>query len=262
MKLFTIIIVSLNAGEELKKTVDSVLSQNYGNYEILIKDGYSTDGSLKSLPEDERIRTIVKKDRSIYDAMNQAVREAKGKYYLFLNCGDYLYDEHVLGRIAKAIAVNEADIFYGDLYRRKQESVDVSPERISSFTAYRNIPCHQVCFYNRRLFLERGYDLKIKIRADYEHFLWCLYKKSAKCTHVAVTVASYEGGGFSETEENREISKKEHAEITKNYLGAKVYLYKFIMFVTLQPLREKLANDKRFSSVYFGLKKLLSGHKR
>ncbi|MBO6298375.1 MAG: glycosyltransferase, partial [Lachnospiraceae bacterium] len=70
---FTIIVVSLNAGEELKKTVDSVLTQTYKDYEILVKDGGSEDGSTELLPENERIRIITQPDCSIYDAMNQAV---------------------------------------------------------------------------------------------------------------------------------------------------------------------------------------------
>ena len=107
---FSVIVVSLNAGEELKKTVESVLAQKYADFEIVVKDGGSTDGSTDLLPADARIRLIVKKDRSIYDAMNQAVQEAKGEYFLFLNCGDYLYQETVLGSVAKAAAKEPADI--------------------------------------------------------------------------------------------------------------------------------------------------------
>ena len=116
---FSIIVVSLNAGEELKKTVDSVLAQTYKDYEILIKDGGSEDGSLERIPGDERIRIVSQPDCSIYDAMNQAVMEAQGDYFLFLNCGDYLYSHLVLGKVAKALAMEPGDIYYGDLYRRQ-----------------------------------------------------------------------------------------------------------------------------------------------
>ncbi len=258
---FSVIVVSLNAGEELRKTVESVLCQSYRDFEILVKDGGSTDGSLMELPQDERLRIVTKSDRSLYDAMNQAVRRARGDYFLFLNCGDYLYDETVLARTAEALSKKPADILYGDLYRRALGSTDTAPAEITDFVCYRNVPCHQVCFYARHLFGRRGYRLRFSVRADYEHFLYCIYREGAKCVKLPFTVSSYQGGGFSETEEHRAEAKKEHALITRHYLGRKVFLYRFIMLLTLQPLREKLAEDPKFSAAYHGLKKKLYGGK-
>ena len=258
---FSVIVVSLNAGEELRKTVESVLCQSYKDFEILVKDGGSSDGSLDSLPRDERLRVVTRGDRSSYDAMNQAVRRARGDYFLFLNCGDYLYDETVLARTAEAILKKPADIFYGDLYRRALDSTDTAPAAITDFVCYRNVPCHQVCFYARHLFGLRGYRLRFPVRADYEHFLYCIYREGAKCVKLPFTVSSYQGGGFSETEEHRAAAKKEHALITRHYLGRKVFLYRLIMLLTLQPLREKLAEDPKFSAAYHSLKKKLYGGK-
>ena len=76
---FSIIVVALNAGEKLKETVDSVLNQTWQDYEIVVKDGGSKDGSVDALPEDERIKVYVEKDTGIYEAMNQAVAKAKGE---------------------------------------------------------------------------------------------------------------------------------------------------------------------------------------
>ena len=70
---FSIVVVCLNPGEKLLKTVQSVLNQKYGNYEIVVKDGGSTDGSLEQLPADSRIRVYTRPDCGIYDAMNQAM---------------------------------------------------------------------------------------------------------------------------------------------------------------------------------------------
>jgi hypothetical protein len=95
------------------------------------------------------------------------------------------------------------------------------------------------------------------VRADYEHFLYCIYREGAKCEKLPFTVCSYQGGGFSETEEHRAAARKEHALITRHYLGRKAVLYSLIMLLTLQPLREKLAEDPKFSAAYHGLKKKL-----
>ena len=102
---FTIITVSFNPGEKLKKTLRSVTEQTFADYEVIVKDGGSTDGSTDFLQkmESPRIRLLSGKDAGIYDAMNRAVEQAAGEYVLFLNCGDVLADAGVLERAAAVI---------------------------------------------------------------------------------------------------------------------------------------------------------------
>ena len=94
MKFLSIIVVSLNSGERLKRTIDSIMGQTFTDYEVIIKDGGSTDGSLAFLErenllyENSSITLVQKSDAGIYDAMNQAVTFAKGRYIQFLNCGN------------------------------------------------------------------------------------------------------------------------------------------------------------------------------
>lgn len=254
---FSIIVVSLNAGEELRKTIDSVLMQTYRDFEIIVKDGMSEDGFVEKLPLDDRIRLIRKKDGSIYDAMNQAMEEAEGDYEIFLNCGDYFYDDKVLARIAREIAGTPADIYYGKLYRRKQRSVDEPAHEITDFVCYRNIPCHQACVYGKQMFRQRGYDLSYPVRADYEHFLWCKYEGGAVFHYMPFVIASYEGSGFSETKDNLKRAAGEHKRITQKYLGIKCVLYRGIMLLTLQPLRKRVAENPRLSKGYQRLKSML-----
>lgn len=263
---FSIVIVCLNSGKKLMPTIESVLSQQYGNFEIIIKDGISIDGSLDRLPKDSRIRLYKQTDKGIYDAMNQALPYITGQYVLFLNCGDLFHDNQVLARMAEAIAEKldkenrpsqkeKTRIFYGDQYNLKQQSVVSSAPEMDDLACFRNVPCHQVCFYDARLFSERGYDIRYRVRGDYEHFLYCIYARRAEAVHVDVLVADYEGGGFSETKENRKCSAKEHKEITKKYLGtAKTLKYRAIMALTLAPLRTRLAEDERYAAKYNEIK--------
>ena len=220
---FSIVVVCLNAGEKLLPTVQSVLDQRYGNYEIIVKDGGSTDGCLEKLPADSRIKVVTKKDQGIYDGMNQALSYVTGQYVLFLNCGDHFHDGQVLEKMAeeigrrrgslggrknfteeeKGLAYKERErIFYGNQYRLDTKSVIYSAPEVNDFTCYRNVPCHQVCFYDARLFEKRGYDTKYKVRADYEHFLYCIYERKAEAVYTELLVADYEGGGFSFVSEN------------------------------------------------------------
>lgn len=268
-KFFSIIVVSLNPGKRLRETLKSITMQTFRDYEVILKDGGSTDGSLEELEKEgffaahPEIRIFREKDKSIYDAMNQAVKKAKGKYLQFLNCGDLFYDVTVLAQMAEVIKEKGESrsprIFYGNQYNLLQQATVSSAPVINDFTCYRNVPCHQVCFYDARLFLKRGYDLQYRVRADYEHFLYSIYEEQAEGIYVPVLVASYEGGGFSETAENRKKSAAEHREITHRYLGAKVWKYRFVMWMTLAPLRTKIAESPRLSGMYNKVKQLVYG---
>lgn len=277
MKFFSIIVVSLNPGERLKQTLNSILEQTYTDYEIIVKDGGSKDGSLDFLKEKgilekhPQIRLIVQPDKSIYDGMNQAVSYVNGKYVQFLNCGDLFYDKTVLEKTAEYILNREktdtADgkkteqlspaIFYGNQYNLLQNSIVTSAPQINDFTCYRNVPCHQVCFYDGRLFAKRAYLPQYTVRADYEHFLYCIYEENARAFSMPVTVCMYEGGGYSETKENRKKSAAQHKEITAKYLGKKAVKYRLIMILTLSGLRGKIAESPRLSKFYNAIKSMI-----
>lgn len=281
---FSIIVVSLNPGERLRKTLDSIRGQSFGDYEVILKDGGSKDCSLKQLQEEgyfeyeERIRVIEKKDSGIYDGMNQALSYSRGQYVQFLNCGDLFYSSKVLEEVFFCItgqdgrksaerlqekSGEEKDspvIYYGNQYNQVQKTMVYSAPKINDFTCYRNVPCHQVCFYDRRLFQKRGYELTYKVRADYEHFLYSIYEEGAKGITMPVVVASYEGGGFSETKENRRCSAREHSRIVKKYLGKKkACWYRLLLWLTLAPVRTKIAENPRLSKGYHKVKNMLYG---
>lgn len=100
---FSVIIVALNPGNALRHTLDSVLQQSFGDFEVLIKDGGSTDGSLEQLPSDSRIRVLQQPDSGIFDAMNQAVAAVRGRFVHFLNCGDTFANAAVLQSAALSL---------------------------------------------------------------------------------------------------------------------------------------------------------------
>lgn len=260
--LFSIIIVCLNAGERLRATIESVFAQGYQDFEIVLKDGGSSDGSVEEISQtiqDARLYIYQKKDSGIYDAMNQAVELAGGDYFIFMNAGDSFYDDTVLEKIADVVLNREKtpDIIYGNLYHKGLSTVIHAAPEINDFACYRNVPCHQTCFYSRRLFLERAYHQIYNVRADYEHFLWCFYVKKADICYAPVIVASYEGGGYSETKENKRRSAKQHRAITVMYMGKKkVWKYRLIMLLSLAPLRTAIANSKYLSSGYNKVKSL------
>lgn len=258
MSLFSIIVVCLNPGKKLKETVDSILAQTEKDVEIIIKDGNSTDGAVEALEKRENIRIIRQADKGIYDAMNQAAAQAEGEILFFLNCGDKFHDEKVLENVKESVQGSKAKIFYGDIFSVLTNSLVPSNPHMDAFGCYRNVPCHQACFYRKELFEERGYLLQYKVRADYEHFLWSFFEKKAEPLYVSIIVANYEGGGFSETKENKKKSAVEHKEITSKYMSrGQLFKYKLILAVTLAPVRSRMAESERFSKIYNRVKKLV-----
>lgn len=257
---FSIIVVCYNAGEKLADTVNSILEQTYQEYEIIVKDGGSTDDSLSKLPEDKRIYVTSGKDAGIYDAMNQAIGLAKGEYYLFLNCGDSFFHNKVLEDTAEIISdsAQKSLLYYGDTYNERERAIIYMNPTITPFTCYRHIPCHQACFYAKELFEERQYDTIYVVRADYEHFLWSYFCKQAHPQYLGIVVANYEGGGFSESKKNHRQDVEEHKKITKMYMSKRQLLqFRLIMALTLVPLRRFLSRQKCFSKIYNGVKKVL-----
>ncbi len=272
--MFSILVVSLNPGGKLVETIRSVTEQTYKDYEVVVKDGGSRDGSLDMLKEflraesaGERVRILEQADSGIYDGMNQATRAAKGEYLYFLNCGDLFASEDALAQAAGEIedVLRRGDtpgIFYGDILDALRGQVVASNPRMDNFACYRNVPCHQACIYHYSLFAERGYDPAYRVRADYEHFLWSCFRRDARPRYIPVTLASYEGGGFSETPENRRRSAREHREITALYMSRGERLkYRALLMATLAPLRTRMAESPFWSEFYNKCKKKLYRHK-
>ena len=299
---FSIITASFEPGRKLIQTVENILDQTFDDYEVIIKDGGSRDGSIEEMMKVPRIRAAVEagkvlvhvqEDKNVYDGMNQAFSLCQGDYLLFLNCGDFFHDaqvlEHVAEWIEKGLKKQSAEeqvkqqkenevkqekeskegwknrnaipaIYYGNTFCSRTGAMVHSAPSISGFTCYRNIPCHQSCFYDRRLFEEKQYDISLKVRADYDHFLWCFYVKKASFQYMDIIISDYEGGGISEVKENRRLDQEEHKLVTKRYMSSgKLLKYKTIMLLTLAPLRRKLAEDSALSGVYHRFKNIIYG---
>ena len=130
---FSIIVVCLNPGTKLNQTLDSILAQTCPDFEVIVKDGGSRDGSIESMRTDGRIHLYQEPDHSIYEAMNQAVSHVTGDYILFLNCGDLFYDKEVLAHTAQFMEQHPMKlqgIYYGDTYSVKTDTKISSPPRI------------------------------------------------------------------------------------------------------------------------------------
>lgn len=227
---YSVLVVTLNSGEDLRKTINSILSQSYKNLEIIVKDGGSCDKSLDQLPQDTRIKIISERDCGIYDAMNQAVDYANGDFILFMNTGDIFFDDLVLENVNKVICNNiyGNTIFYGDCYTVNRNVHLKYPERISDYVCFTMVLCHQATLYPCYMLKERKFDLHYTIAADYEYYVH-RYVEGCNFVHLPVTIVRYLGDGASEQKENRIRNLYEANKIRKKYFNGYRYIKSWLL---------------------------------
>jgi glycosyltransferase involved in cell wall biosynthesis len=171
--LLSIVTVVRNAEKVLPETIASVRKQTFRNFEYVVVDGVSTDGTLPLLEQHKDCITtfLSEPDKGIYDAMNKAIDLAKGEWIYFLNAGDNLMDEDTLEKVF-AHAHQEYDLLYGKV-RTKNEPTGVNYEFGRELTLknfYHTIPIsHQGVFFRKSMFVQLGkYNLNYRILADQE----------------------------------------------------------------------------------------------
>ena len=174
----TVITVVFNDVFNIKKTIDSVLSQTYTNLEYIIIDGGSSDGTIELISEYEgKIDVIIsEKDNGIYDAMNKGIKKSTGYWLNFMNCGDVFYDSDVVEKCMKNI--NGNDLIYSDTY--------FSNNTIFKCDIVKNRIVHQSLVYKKNLHDEFGLYLNAKgvSISDYLFFMLCKNKKWQKVDFI------------------------------------------------------------------------------
>ena len=200
MKL-SIITINYNNVLGLKRTIDSVLSQGWKDFEWIVIDGGSTDGSRELIEKHSSAFTYwcSERDGGIYEAMNKGVRHSRGEYLNFLNSGDTYYKSDTLEKLFSHEIT--ADVIYGDAYLRAGEDdvtgLWVTPAKIT-IEGYLNGFCvnHQASIIRRVLMLSHLYDESYRISADTEFFAYVLFR-GATFKKINLPIAVFQGGGIS-----------------------------------------------------------------
>lgn len=221
--LFSIITITYNARETIEATFDSVTGQSFTNYEYIVIDGASKDGTVEFLrSHEDRITTLVSEpDKGLYDAMNKGLHLAKGEYLIFLNAGDTFHAEDTLADIAGSIGTSRPDIIYGEtaLVNDKREFLGMrrlkAPE-VLTWKSFRMgmLVCHQAFIAKRTL--APDYDLSYRFSSDYD---WCIRCMKAANTlwNTRLTLVDYLNEGV--TTRNHKASLKERYNIMVKYYG-------------------------------------------
>ena len=195
--LFSIITTTYNCGSKIDQTWASLLAQDFADFEYLVIDGNSKDGTQERLAaiKDSRVQFCSEPDRGIYDAMNKGIARAQGRYLFFLGAGDLLLTG-ALPKISRHLPDSNATLVYGNVLMGAEESV--YDGRFSKLKLCRRNICHQAIFYGRDVFkLVGNYDLKYRILADWAFNLKCFGDGRITTQFAPINVARFEPGGVS-----------------------------------------------------------------
>ncbi len=238
----SIITVNLNQADGLAKTLDSVREQAFRDFEHIVVDGGSTDGSLEVIKvrADGLAFWVSEPDAGIYAAMNKGLRRAQGEYVYFLNSGDRLYSPDTLERVFAHEERGE-DLLYGNTVRPDAAGnlyEHRHPDVLTVGVFWDFGVCQQAIFYRRELFAALGeFDESFRFAGDWDFDLRVLMARRT-ARHLPFPVAHYQGGGISTT--RKDLAAREKEIIWRRHLPEAVYRdYERLMFLEAECQRLK-----------------------
>lgn len=257
---FSIITCTYNASEVLQRTLDSVMSQTWGQIEHIIVDGASKDSTVamaeayrrRSTEEETEHDIIIKSepDRGLYDAMNKGLQLATGDYVVFLNAGDVLPTDETLENISND--VNERSdgrlpaVLYGDTNIVDNNGELLRPRRLAppddlSWRSFRHgmLVCHQAFYVRTDIAKAEPYNLKYRFSADVD---WCIRvmkraeKEGLPLLRLPEVVVNYLDGGM--TNKNHRASLIERFNVMRHHYGLMSTILMHIWFVARAVLKK------------------------
>jgi glycosyltransferase involved in cell wall biosynthesis len=254
---FSIVTINLNNSEGLKKTFKSVFNQKYRDFEYIVVDGSSKDGSVNIIKENsQQIQYwITEPDSGIYNAMNKGISKVTAEYIFFLNSGDILFDENVLGKIAPQLTGEQiiyADFVVDNCSKRYIKKFDQTPGY--NFFVHDCFQHSGAVFAKRDCFTGnlKNYDENLKIAADWKWFMQAIliYKYSYK--HIPLVTSVFDYTGISAANPKL-LYEEKFNEFEKLFPGL------FNELIELNDIKNKYAalSNSRYLNFFIKLKKLL-----
>lgn len=219
MKIISIITINYNNKVGLKKTIESVIQQDFNSFEFIVIDGGSTDGSYDVIQEYRNYIDywVSEPDKGIYNAMNKGITIARGEYCNFMNSGDFFYDKNVLSSIFANRKKDLCDIIVGNTYCTKWIQ---PPSKITMDFLFSTTICHQAAFIKRSLLQKYYYDEKFKIVSDRKFFLQTLIFDNCSYEAIDVNVVIYDLNGYSAN--NRTLSDLEYQQVLEELVPSRI----------------------------------------
>jgi glycosyltransferase involved in cell wall biosynthesis len=235
VKKFSVITVCRNEALNIRATCESIVSQVFRDFEWIVVDGASTDGTLDILREYAGTIDVLisEPDSGIYDAMNRGAARATGEYLIFMNGGDCFASTAALQWASEAPRVQ---LIYGDVYLGNADGpLETYPDVVDPGYMLRKMIPHQATFYERTLFEALGgYDESFKIAADYDLYARLFEVERISHYHIPYPLAVFDGEGISNNKQFRALRKQENHRIRKKYFKN----YRYSLKCLRQEIRE------------------------
>ena len=227
----SIVTINRNNADGLEKTMQSVASQSYKDFEYLVIDGASTDGSVEVIKKMEsqfaHLKWISEPDKGIYNAMNKGIRMASGEYVQILNSADCLAAENVIERMLSELdKAGNPMIYYGNMvkcYPDGRRIVDkcFAGREITMLGMYSGTLNHDPAYIRRDLFDKYGYyDENLKIVSDWKWYLKAIVLGGEKPQYVDMDVTLFDMTGISENIDNKQRIKDERNKVLEELVPA------------------------------------------
>ena len=197
----TIVTVCRNCANMLEETIKSVSSLTYPEIEYIVVDGASTDDTLKFIKNNESIidKWVSEPDGGIYDAMNKAVKMAKGEWVIFMNAGDSFDSSDC---IEKSMSFSkDADVIYGDVIK----GGGFIKRSCKWHNSHRMIFCHQSVFVRTELLRLHPFDITHRMSADFKCFK-ILGKMNARFVYTAFPISIFDTSGVSNARRSKGLA--------------------------------------------------------
>ncbi len=196
--IFSIITINLNNVLGLSKTIESVVNQSFDDFEYIIIDGGSTDGSIDVIRKyaDRITFWVSESDKGIYEAMNKGILQAKGNWIGIINSGDW-YEQNALDTILNAAEANtNMQIIHGVL-RVWQNSLVYKVQGVHSSFLPDGMIEHPATFVRKDVFQTLGlFDIKYHVASDYD-FMCRAYLSNINFLFIDRIISNYVLGGIS-----------------------------------------------------------------
>ena len=250
---FSIITVCYNDRHGLKKTMDSVFCQTIDNYEFLIIDGGSSDGSKELIMQykDKLSFCCSEPDSGIYNAMNKGVKYAKGKYVLFLNAGDVFHSKSVLEEVAGQL--DDKDIVSGYALRNGKSILNIHEKNILMMLFHSTFS-HQSTFIKRELFDDYQYDESLRFVSDWKAWVDWVILGNKTYKYIDTIVADYDFNGISSDSSNWKKIVAERQQVLQNAFSPLVlYNLNILHDVYMQTHFKYIVGHQNIKKICFAL---------
>ena len=209
---FSIITVNYNHCDGLIKTIESVIRQTCTDYEYIIIDGGSNDGSVEAIKKysDHISYWVSERDNGVYNGMNKGIAQAKGTYVNFMNSGDIFYSDDTLEKVNSLMG--DSDFVIGKDFNQDSETGEVFttilPTRISMAAFYMWTLPHQSAFIRRTLFNNAPYDESLRIVADWKFYMDKIVYEDKTVQLLDMVICNREQEGMSISQASKTVEER------------------------------------------------------